>query len=141
MRGLPFYNDRLSVEAVGFRVWQGRLLGVLITPWFMNLVLVPRIEDEQSRSPEGAATQWEFPAGSYEFNASYLDDSGTHLSAALFSTVQNFPDQDTARAVAQTILMKLFEKTAEKSTVLRDTSDRQPVSRRDLLNKLLHTGD
>ena len=40
MRGLPFYNEALSVEAVGFERFGDAWLGVLITPWFMNLMLV-----------------------------------------------------------------------------------------------------
>ena len=41
MQGLPFINAALAVEAVDFRPWNGHWLGVLITPWFMNLVLLP----------------------------------------------------------------------------------------------------
>ena len=40
MRGLPFYNESLSVEAIGFDRFGDGWLGVLITPWFMNLMLV-----------------------------------------------------------------------------------------------------
>ena len=42
MEGLDFVNPALSVEAVAFAPWQGHWLGVLITPWFMNLILAPR---------------------------------------------------------------------------------------------------
>ena len=41
MAGVPLVNETLSVEAVGFTEWDGRLLGVLVAPWFMNLVLLP----------------------------------------------------------------------------------------------------
>ena len=41
MRDLPIVNPRLAVEAVGFEQWEDQDLGVLITPWFMNLVLLP----------------------------------------------------------------------------------------------------
>ena len=36
-------NPALAVEAVGFRPWGEHWLGILITPWFMNLVLMPRV--------------------------------------------------------------------------------------------------
>ena len=40
MQGLPFINPALSVEAVEVGPWNGHWLGVLITPWFMYLMLL-----------------------------------------------------------------------------------------------------
>ncbi|MGD8512268.1 MAG: [NiFe]-hydrogenase assembly chaperone HybE, partial [Gammaproteobacteria bacterium] len=33
MRDLPIFNERLEVEPVGFREFDGRLVGILISPW------------------------------------------------------------------------------------------------------------
>ena len=41
MIDVPMLNPRLAVQAVGFRDWRGGWLGILITPWFMNLMLLP----------------------------------------------------------------------------------------------------
>lgn len=41
MGGIPILNPALCVSAVGVRQWQGEWLAVLVTPWFMNLVLLP----------------------------------------------------------------------------------------------------
>ena len=41
MAGLAVVNPALRVEAVGFAPWQGCWLGVVVTPWCMNLVLAP----------------------------------------------------------------------------------------------------
>ena len=41
MQGMPFVNRALRVEAVDFRAWDDHQVGVLITPWFMNLILLP----------------------------------------------------------------------------------------------------
>jgi len=48
MRGIPLLNEALGVRAVGFRAYDGHLLGVLVTPWFMNLILAPGAEDDWS---------------------------------------------------------------------------------------------
>ncbi len=42
MRGLPIVNPALAVEAVGFAPWEGHWLGVMVTPWFINLTLLLR---------------------------------------------------------------------------------------------------
>ncbi len=49
MRALPVMNPSLRVEAVGFQTWAGRPTGVLIAPWFVNLLLFPG-QDEDWRA-------------------------------------------------------------------------------------------
>ena len=52
MKGMPIYNPTLAVEAVGFREHEGRQVGVMVTPWFMNLTVLPS-ETDQSVWVEG----------------------------------------------------------------------------------------
>ena len=102
MQGLPIVNPALSVEAVGFEPFEAHQLGVLISPWFMNLVLLPG-DDALDVFKQGASVKIELPAGPYEFTVSHDEAVGTFLSAILFRTVSDFPDQQTARDVATEI--------------------------------------
>lgn len=142
MRGLPIFNDRLDVEAVGFRPVDGRPLGVLISPWFLNLVLLPGAQDDWSDVRVGSSCIWEFPAGQYEFHAAELPGVGAYYTAALFSTVADFPDQDTARAVAEGVMRRLFSDALSRrpETVRRGGGDvlfDRSVSRRGLLRRVM----
>ena len=142
MRGLPLYNDNLSVEAVGFRDWGGRQLGVLITPWFMNLILLPADGDDWSGHPPDAKTEWDLPSGRYEFDTCEGTQAGLHQSAALFSAVGDFPDQQTARDVAREVMVRLFQRNGGKPD--QDPTAQEPganlmqkkMSRRDLFHWL-----
>jgi [NiFe] hydrogenase assembly HybE family chaperone len=126
MRGLPILNARLDVTAVGFREFDGHAVGVLVTPWFMNLMLLPG-SAQWSELPQGSVAAVEFPGSNIEFNVSHDEDVGTLLSAALFSSVADFPDQETATAVASEVLRQLLQPDAER------VEDRAPVmSRREL---------
>lgn len=69
MQGVPVLNEMLQVEAVGFTSWRGHCLGVLITPWFMNLMLLPNEGDEWKHLPVGKKVTHLFPSGPYEFIA------------------------------------------------------------------------
>ncbi len=40
MAGIPILNPALTVKAVGLQQWGNDWLAVLVTPWFMNLVLL-----------------------------------------------------------------------------------------------------
>jgi [NiFe] hydrogenase assembly HybE family chaperone len=108
MQGLPIVNDKLGVETVGFRDWQGHRLGVLITPWFMNLIALPA-DDHWSECEQGELISCEFPSGNCELTVTCDEELGQFLSAILFRTVTDFPDQETARLVAEETLSKLFE--------------------------------
>jgi [NiFe] hydrogenase assembly HybE family chaperone len=63
MSGLPILNTALAVEAIGFTPWQGHWLGALITPWFLNLVLVPGAQGEWPHAAEGERIVRQLPAG------------------------------------------------------------------------------
>jgi [NiFe] hydrogenase assembly HybE family chaperone len=142
MQGLPVFNERLSVEAVGFREWEGHLLGVVIAPWFMNLVIVPGGESAAEQAGHGSRSEWEFPAGRYAFHATDLDGAPLHLTTPLFAAVTDFPDQATARSVAEAVLEGLFSGEAARNPerirkgggdVLLDAT----MSRRSLLRRAM----
>ena len=127
MQDLPIVNRRLSVEAVGFEQWEDQDLGVLITPWFMNLVLLPdsgRLAD----LPQGDRIECRFPSGPCELTVCHDEELGSYLAAVLFRTVADFPDQDIARAVAEEALAQILTDPPDKET--------GQVSRRGLLTGL-----
>ena len=127
MQELPIVNSRLAVEAVGFGQWEDRDLGVLITPWFMNLVLLPK-SDELAEVPQGTQIECRFPSGPCGLTV-YQDEAlGSYLAAVLFRTVADFPDQETARAIAEEALLQIVTEPPEKET--------DKVSRRGLLTGL-----
>jgi [NiFe] hydrogenase assembly HybE family chaperone len=103
MRDLPIVNPKLAVEAVGFDQWEEKDLGILITPWFMNLVLLPD-SDRLVDLPQGDRVECRFPSGPCELTVYQDEELGTYLAAVLFRTVADFPDQDVARAVAEEAL-------------------------------------
>ena len=130
MRGLPILNPNLEVRAVGFQKFDAHGIGVLITPWFMNLILVPGTP-EWSEFAQGSTVNIVLPGDEIEFNVSHDDDIGTYLSAALFSSVADFPDQDMAVAVASEILNQLFQPSQDA-----EAAEPPSVSRRELFARL-----
>lgn len=146
MRDMPLRNARLQVEAVGFRPYQDQMLGVMITPWFMNLVLIPDRESGETITA-GQRSRWRFPGESVEFISSPLPGFGWIHSAALFTTVSAFTDQDEARQIATTVLRRLFEgpeqdaDTLAKAAAPEDGAGERRLSRRDLFRSLLPRGE
>lgn len=127
MRDLPIVNPRLAVEAVGFDQWEDKDLGVLITPWFMNLVLLPE-PGQLLDFPQGERIECQFPSGPCELTVYHDDELGSYLAAVLFRTVADFPNQDVARAIAEEALAQILTEPPQKESA--------KVSRRGLFTGL-----
>jgi [NiFe] hydrogenase assembly HybE family chaperone len=108
MEGLPFVNPRLRVEAVGFRAWEGQWLGALVTPWSLNLLLLPG-EGEWITLAAGSERFVAFPAGRFRFIAGHEPALGESHSCSLFSPVLEFTDHEAARLTAEAALVALFD--------------------------------
>ena len=125
MEGLPIVNKALQVEAIGFRDFEDHQLGVLVTPWFMNLVLLPG-NDAWSDAAQGDLSAIAFPSGPVDFTVCHDDALGTYLSAVLFSSVADVPDQARAQQLALNVMAGLDQ----------PPSGTGKISRRSLLTGL-----
>lgn len=132
MAGLPILNPALAVAAVGFRPWQGHWLGVLVTPWFMNLLARPTVPEA---APDLSRRVLDLPSGEYEFTLSREDGLGAFMTCPLISPMSQFASQADALAVAQAILQQLFQPEAVPAPKAA-----KPLSRRDFFAALLPSG-
>jgi [NiFe] hydrogenase assembly HybE family chaperone len=109
MAGIALVNPALEVEAVAFAPWEGRWLGVMLTPWFMNLTLTPHDPAAWQPLLPGAKRRYRFPAGDYEFVGARDDAIGDYQVCSLFSPLSQFDDHETARLVATLAREALFD--------------------------------
>ncbi|MDR2173437.1 MAG: [NiFe]-hydrogenase assembly chaperone HybE [Burkholderiales bacterium] len=139
MQGLPFLNPALRVEAIGFRPWQAFWLGVVVTPWMMNLMLLPCESEQWPTVARGERLHYQFPAGDYDFIMAHDDTLGEYMMCSLFSPVQQFCDHEVARLTAEFALKALFESDAPEAAseeTPRPTLHEKlatPLSKRDFL--------
>ncbi|WP_428035541.1 [NiFe]-hydrogenase assembly chaperone HybE [Amphritea sp.] len=153
MEGVAVVNQKLQVKALGFQSLGNEQLGVLITPWFMNLMLLPEtvlpetilLETELSETellgtelPE-SEEQWteqqvgskcirHLPSGPYEFILGWDEVLGGYGMCALFSPMFEFNDQAAAVATAEEVIKALFE-----SDNFAPTDRQRQLSRSDSL--------
>ncbi|MCA0407299.1 MAG: [NiFe]-hydrogenase assembly chaperone HybE [Proteobacteria bacterium] len=113
MRDVPFLNSALQVQAIGFRPYDhevaGRCtLGVLLTPWFMNIVLVP--DEAPEPAPQvGSKSVLSFPSGRYEFVWNNREETGPYRACSLFSPVNELASQLQAVEIGVEVLKALFQ--------------------------------
>lgn len=109
MADVPICNPALGVAATGFRAYCGRAVGVVTTPWFMNLVAVALPGSEIPRASPGQTVRLCVPAGEVEFIAGELEEVGRIDSCSLFSPVFEFATMDEACDVAAEIARNFFD--------------------------------
>ena len=128
MRDAPICNAALQVTAIGFRDFEGYAVGIVLTPWFLNLVAAEMRPRAAPALPLGAF-RLRFPAGSIDFTVAELAGFGKLASCSLFSPLFDFPDQETACAVAQAALEAVFDEGLHAA----QTEQRPALNRRALL--------
>lgn len=111
MRHVPVQNRALRVQAVGFAPqadpedgeW---LLGILVTPWFMNLVCLPMDLARAGETVPGVGQKAPLQIGSerFEFIGAHEDGLGAFACCSLFSPMFEFADHATAVATACEVL-------------------------------------
>jgi [NiFe] hydrogenase assembly HybE family chaperone len=147
MQDMPMVNPALKVEAVGFRPWADHWLGVLITPWFMNLWLMPRVVAQWQPIGERESRHYVFPAGVFEFIGGRDPALGDYQACSLFSPMFEFTDPANARDTAVAALDALFDQASREAGEVAAKARAGPapavrsVSKRDFLFGSAPRGD
>ena len=103
MAGVPLLNPRLQVQAVGFEEHAGMACGVLVTPWFMNLLRLPLDESVEMLKPLQKGER-DVGSRSFEFIGAHEPGLGAFETSSLFSPMFEFEDQAAAVATAREVL-------------------------------------
>ncbi|MEW7980842.1 MAG: [NiFe]-hydrogenase assembly chaperone HybE [gamma proteobacterium symbiont of Phacoides pectinatus] len=128
MQGIPLLNERLRVETLGFQEWRGRVVGIVITPWLMNLVMLPGEGDDWESMELGDKQPQEFPSTTYRFMVNEIDGIGRCQTHSLYSPMHEFLSQEHALAAARGFLDTLM--------VERERSEEERVDKA-LLGRIL----
>ncbi|MBH2009912.1 MAG: [NiFe]-hydrogenase assembly chaperone HybE [Xanthomonadaceae bacterium] len=113
MQGIPLLNPAVQVEAVGFELVKPEGnepettgIGVLITPWFMNLVWLPLRRLDLAKQVGSKVPRY-VGRECFEFIAAHEDGFGSYEACSLFSPVFEFENHQAAVATAQAVLNML----------------------------------
>jgi [NiFe] hydrogenase assembly HybE family chaperone len=108
MQDIPLLNPALQVQTIGFQHHQGRPVGVLITPWMMNLLLLPAETEDWSELKLGDTQHHRFPANEFRFMVNEIDGIGLCQSHFLYSPMHEFMNQEHAVAAAESFMQTLM---------------------------------
>ncbi|RQM44281.1 [NiFe]-hydrogenase assembly, chaperone, HybE [Paraburkholderia bannensis] len=141
MRDMPVVNRALRVEAIGFAPMAGEAgargawLGVLITPWSMNLLWLPGATQDSAPCPRpGGKACLRVGNVDFEWIGAHAQDVGAYACCSLFSPMFEFAGQESAAATARAVLAQLRGAEGGQGDGKDDTSAAAPrASRRAFL--------
>lgn len=128
MQGIPILNPAIEVQALGFQELEGRVLGIIITPWLMNVVILPREDEDWSEMQLGDKRPHEFASRTYKFMLNEIEGIGLCQTHSLYSPMHEFRCHQQAVAAAQAFLDDLM--------VERELSEDEKVDE-ELLGKVM----
>jgi len=108
MAGMSFLNEALQVEALPFQRVQGDWVGVVLTPWFLHIYLVPGGGELWQDLAQGLRRQVALPAGTMDFLGDEDDELGPFQYCVLLAPVPQFTSQDEALTAARDALATLL---------------------------------
>lgn len=148
MQDVPILNPALSVQGVGFTDWNGSYLGILLTPWFINIVLLSANNHHCDGRRTGEKCLQRLPSGEYEFLVSEEEGIGKYQACSLMSPVFEFDCQQSAVLFAEQSMRQIMcpqdagDEVADESTAYPplqsapgdyQTVTQRKLTRRDLL--------
>lgn len=145
MAGLAVLHAGLKVQALGFVPAQGGadgqvvLEGILITPWFMNLVRLPAALQALPAPPwlaSGCSERRSLGCERFDFLGACEDRVGAFEVCSLFSPMFEFAHQEAAVATATEIMALL----RAKPTQAAQRSVAQPSRRGFMLGRRASVG-
>ncbi len=121
MLGIPAKNPALKVQALGFAPVPQQadvLQGVLITPWFMNLLRLPLRQAATSAAiaPERQTATRQFGNTAFDFIGAFEPRIGVFEVCSLYSPMFEFANHAAATATAQEVLNQLHRTAPEPAS-------------------------
>ena len=110
MAEVPILNPRLAVAAIGTQRCGADWLALLVTPWCMNIMLLPAEEAGAGWTDWrlGDTVKRSLPAGIFGFICGEEPSLGRYLMCSLFSPMEEFVDQPAAVATAEAAARELM---------------------------------
>jgi [NiFe] hydrogenase assembly HybE family chaperone len=130
MMDMPFVNAALQVEAIGFARHDGDWLGVIVTPWFLNLFLLNGGGSLWQDVSAGQRRLVNLPCGALQFIADDDPDLGLYQYCPLIAAVGTLSDHATAHQAALDAMQAVLTPAVESKV------DAKAASRRGFFRKI-----
>ena len=109
MAELAICNPAVEVEALEFKRWEGHWVGAVVTPWFINLLIIRHSDEDwpELKLGKGNELAISFPAGTINFTPRFEPELGVYLCCSLVSPMIDYKTHGQARQAALDAIRQL----------------------------------
>lgn len=104
----PAINPKLAIKAIGFARVQGDWMGVMVTPWFVHLILLAGGGALWGDIPAGQRRYLDLPGATLPFTAAEALGIGAYQYSPLLAQVSEAEDMAAAQRVADDVLQAIL---------------------------------
>lgn len=135
MQGLPICNEKIKVEAVDFQLYQDQWLGVLVTPWFTNLLIIRQQGQDwpEFKLAKGNEQLFTFPVGEIKFTPRFEPELGSYLCCSLVSPMAELGSHQQAIIDAKHAMRQLTQIPIDIKII--DTKESDATADKESLNE------
>lgn len=101
MTHLPFYLPGIPVKACGFTLFEGQWIGAMLTPWMMELMVLPGPGQEWPRRKLAERMALSLPQGDMAFRVGELTPELHYLACSLMSPLDSHLGAEQAVQLAE----------------------------------------
>lgn len=104
----PAINPKLAIKAIGFARVHGDWMGVMVTPWFVHLILLAGGGTLWGDIPLGQRRYLDLPGATLPFTAAEAFGIGAYQYSPLLAQVSEAEDMAAAQRVADDALQAIL---------------------------------
>lgn len=101
MQALPFYRENIPVKAGGFTLFEKQWIGTILTPWMLELIVLPGPSQEWPRRKIGERIALALPCGQVKFVVGELANGAQYLACSLMSPLDRHLQGEQAVELAE----------------------------------------
>ncbi len=135
MQGINILNHELEVEAIEFTKWNGRLMGMMVTPWFVNLIMLPNEKDNWHTLELGDKQTYNFPSKDLDMMVNEIEGFGYCRTYSLYSPCKDLPNQESARIAAAMFLRDLLDETKRVAPTYSEEQIARYLKKEDMVHQ------
>ena len=109
----PVVNPKLAIKAIGFARVQGDWVGVMVTPWFVQLMLLAGGGTLWGDIPVGQRRYLDLPGATLPFTAAEVMGIGAYQYSPLLAQISEAEDMLAAQRVADDALQAILHLPGE----------------------------
>lgn len=135
MQGIKILNNELDVEAIEFQKFEDRIIGMILTPWMINLVMLPNEEDDWDGRTLGERSKFQFPQQELVMMINEIEGFGYCKTFSLHSPVNDFPNQESARIAAAMFLRDLLDESKKIEKTYSEEQIQRYLDKEDMIHQ------